>query len=162
MLPATVNQRQVSVASRYVSLDMAKPACGIRLSWVATKAKEDVHLKTLKALVLIAVVFTTAFALAANMQINLASANQLNGTTINPGAYKFNYTTTGNTAQVNVIQGKKTIASATGEVVEIENPPAHDSIISKKNPDGTRSMYEIQFAGKKQAIRFNSDAPVGK
>lgn len=119
-------------------------------------------MKTLKALVLLAVVLTTAFALAANMQINLASANQLNGTTINPGNYKFNYTTTGNTAQVNVIQGKKTIASATGEVVEIENPPAHDSIISKKNPDGTRSMYEIQFAGKKQAIRFNSEAPVGK
>jgi len=119
-------------------------------------------LKTLKALVLIAFVLTTAFALAANMQINLNNANQLNGTTINPGSYKFAYTTTGNTAQVNVMQGKKTVATATGEVVEVQNPPQHDSIISKMNPDGTRSMYEIQFAGKKQGIRFNSEPAVGK
>jgi len=130
--------------------------------WAAMKAKEDVHLKTLKALALIAVVFATAFALAANTQINLSSANQLNGTTINPGSYKLSYTTTGNTAQVSVMQGKKTVASATGEVVEIEKAPANDSIVSKMNPDGTRSMYEIQFAGKKQAIRFNSEPSVGK
>ena len=141
---------------------MAKPACGAGVMRSAMKAKEDVHLKTLKALVLIAFVLTTAFALAANMQINLNNANQLNGTTINPGSYKFAYTTTGNTAQVNVMQGKKTVATATGEVVEIQNPPQHDSIISKMNPDGTRSMYEIQFAGKKQAIRFNSEPAVGK
>lgn len=126
------------------------------------KAKEDVQLKTLKALVLIAVVLTAAFALAANMQMQITSPNQLNGTTINPGSYKFAYTTTGNTAQVNVMQGKKTVASATGEVVEVQNPPAHDSIVSKMNPDGTRTMYEIQFAGKKQAIRFNSEPAVGK
>ena len=74
---------------------------------VATKAKEDVHLKTLKALVLIAVVLTTGLALAANLQVNLNNPSQLNGTTISPGSYKLNYNTTGNTAQVNVIQGKK-------------------------------------------------------
>ncbi len=128
----------------------------------ATKAKEDVHLKTLKALVLITVVFTTAFALAANMQMNLNNANQLNGTTINPGTYKLNYTTNGTAAQVNVIQGKKTIASANGEMVEIQTAPQHDSVVSKMNPDGTRTIYEIQFAGKKQAIRFNNEPAVGK
>jgi hypothetical protein len=129
---------------------------------VATKAKEDVHLKTLKALVLITVVLTTAFALAANMQINLNSPNQLNGTTINPGTYKLNYTTNGNTAQVNIIQGKKTVATATGEVVEVQNVPQRDSVVSKMNPDGSRTMYEVQFAGKKQAIRFNSEPAMGK
>jgi hypothetical protein len=129
---------------------------------VQRKAKEDVHLKTLKALVLMTVVLTTAFALAANVQINISSPNQLNGTTINPGSYKFNYTTSGNTAQVNLIQGKKTVATATGELVDIQTPPAYDSIISKTNPDGTRTMYEIQFAGKKQAIRFNNEPAVGK
>ena len=129
---------------------------------VATKAKEDVHLKTLKALVLIAVVLTTGLALAANLQVNLNNPSQLNGTTISPGSYKLNYNTTGNTAQVNVIQGKKTVATATGEVVQIQTAPQHDSIISKMNPDGTRSMYEIQFAGKKQVIRFNNEPAVGK
>ena len=141
---------------------MAKPACGTGVTRTAMKAKEDVHLKTLKALVLVAVVLTAAFAFAGNMQMNITSPNQLNGTTINPGSYKFAYTTTGNTAQVNVLQGKKTVATATGELVEIQNPPQHDSIVSKMNPDGTRSMYEIQFAGKKQAIRFNSEPAVGK
>jgi len=119
-------------------------------------------LKTLKALVLITVVLTTGFALAANMQINLNSPNQLNGTAINAGTYKLNYTTSGNTAQVNVIKGKKTIASATGEVVELSAAPVNDSVVSKLNPDGSRSMYEIQFAGKKQAIRFNNEPAVGK
>lgn len=119
-------------------------------------------MKTLKALVLITVVLTTAFALAANMQINLNNANQLNGATISPGSYKLNYTTNGNTAQVNVIQGKKTVASATGEVVQLQAAPANDSVVSKMNSDGTRTMYEIQFAGKKQAIRFNNEPAVGK
>ncbi len=141
---------------------MAKPACGTNVTRCATKAKEDVHLKTLKALVLITVVLTTGFALAANMQINLNSPNQLNGTAINAGTYKLNYTTSGNTAQVNVIKGKKTIASATGEVVELSAAPVNDSVVSKLNPDGSRSMYEIQFAGKKQAIRFNNEPAVGK
>ena len=141
---------------------MAEPACGTEVLRGATKAKEDVHLKTLKALVLITVVFTTAFALAANMQMNLNNANQLNGTTINPGTYKLNYTTNGTAAQVNVIQGKKTIASANGEMVEIQTAPQHDSVVSKMNPDGTRTIYEIQFAGKKQAIRFNNEPAVGK
>ena len=119
-------------------------------------------MKTLKALVLIAVVLTTGLALAANLQVNLNNPSQLNGTTISPGSYKLNYNTTGNTAQVNVIQGKKTVATATGEVVQIQTAPQHDSIISKMNPDGTRSMYEIQFAGKKQVIRFNNEPAVGK
>jgi YD repeat-containing protein len=141
---------------------MAKPACGAGVTRCATKAKEDVHLKTLKALVLIAFVLTTAFALAANMQISLNNANQLNGTTINPGSYKLSYTTSGSTTEVNVLQGKKTIASATGEMVEIQTAPQHDSVISKMNPDGTRTIYEIQFAGKKQAIRFNNEPAVGK
>lgn len=119
-------------------------------------------MKTLKALVLITVVFTTAFALAANIKVTLNSNNSLNGTPVNAGEYKLNYTTTGDNAKVELMQGKKTVATGTGQMVEIDKAPAHDSVVSKVNPDGSRAIYEIQFAGKKQAIRFSSEPAMGK
>jgi len=97
-------------------------------------------------------------AAAADKTISFNNAVTLNGTTLQPGEYKLNYTTTGTTTEVKILKGKNTLATATGEMVSLERAASDDAIVTRVNDDGSRTIQEIQFAGKKSAIRFGGES----
>ncbi|HVZ16813.1 MAG TPA: hypothetical protein VG897_06840 [Terriglobales bacterium] len=119
-------------------------------------------MKKIVIILLVCLVAVAAFA-ANNSSIVIGTKTSVNGTSITPGNYKVIYDIKGNTADVKFVQAGKTVATATGQVVELANPTQYDSIVNQANADGTQSVIEIQFANKKTAIRLNGEgSAVGK
>jgi hypothetical protein len=93
-------------------------------------------------------------AFAAQKSITVYSDTTLNGQKVAPGDYKLDYQISGSTAEVKLLQSKKVVATATGQVVDAESPAAQTAVIRSRNPDGSSSIVEIQLANQKSSIRF--------
>jgi len=93
-------------------------------------------------------------AFAVQKSITVYSDSTLNGQKVAAGDYKLDYQINGSSAEVKLLKNKKTIASATGQVVEAEAPAAQTAVVRTNNPDGSSSIVEIQLANQKSAIRF--------
>ncbi len=115
--------------------------------------------KIVIAIILSFVVVFAMTALAGEQSVRLNSATVLNGQKIAPGNYTVRYEIKGTTAEVKFIQNDKTVVTATGDVVENPAPASYDGLVRVNNTDGTNSVKEIQFANKKQVIRFEKEAP---
>lgn len=82
----------------------------------------------------------------------------LNGATVPAGDYVVKYDTDGTTAQVKFMQGKKEVASATGQVKNLaKKAPANQIVLDTEN--NARNISEINFNGKDTAITFGSATP---
>lgn len=115
-----------------------------------------------KAVVLMLVLTIAVGAFAGDRSLTFSSATSLNGQKIEPGEYKVKYNVSGSTADVQILQSKKQVASASGELVENGIVPNRDRVVLQNNGDGTTKLVEIQFANQKAAIRFNGDSSAGK
>jgi hypothetical protein len=95
----------------------------------------------------------TAFAGSKSQDITLYHDAQLNGTTIPAGHYTMRCDTTGATAQVKFLKGKKEVASATGQTKQLSNS-ANETALVLQNSGQVPSISEIHFSGSNTAISF--------
>ena len=116
-----------------------------------------------KVVVILLVCLFAACALAADQSVLISSKTTFNGHPVMPGEYKVSYQVKGSAVDVKLIQAGKTIATATGQLVETKDPSPYDSVVNQTNADGTQTVIEIQTANKKSVIRLNNDnTAVGK
>jgi len=116
-----------------------------------------------KILVMLFVCLFAVCAFAADKSITVNSNTSFNGHAVTPGEYKLVYQINGSTAEVKLTQAGKTVATATGQVVEQKNPSRYNALVDQTNADGSRTVIEIQIANQKQVIKLNADnAAVGK
>lgn len=109
-------------------------------------------------------VFALTFAVSAfavQKQVTLATDSMLNGQKVTAGDYTLDYQIHGDTADVKLLRNKKTVASATGQVVAHNNAGDYTAFVKSNNTDGTSSIIEIQPAKEKAAIRFGSETAGG-
>ena len=98
-------------------------------------------------------------ALAANKgSLKVQEPITVSGQQLPAGDYNVSWEGSGSNVQVNILQGKKVVAKATGRVVDLGQSPNYDSAVVKKNADGTRSLTEIRFSGKNQAVAIGEEA----
>ncbi len=118
----------------------------------------------MKKIVLIALVCLLALsAFAADKSLTVYGKANFNGQTIAAGDYKVAVDVKGTTAEVKFLKNGKTVATATGEVVELKDAPKDTTLMYQANADGSRTVKELQFINEKQAIRFMTDGgAVGK
>lgn len=111
-----------------------------------------------KVLVLLFVCLLAVSAVAGEKSLTFVSTTTLNGKTIAPGDYKLAYDIKGSTAEVKLVQNGKTVATATGQVVENKDKSRYTAVVNSKNADGTNTIVEFQFANEKQVIRLAPEA----
>ena len=75
-----------------------------------------------------------------------------NGTQIPAGVYEVTYKSHSPTATVTFKQGGRVVATLDGKWVDRDIKYDSDALVYDTNPDGTRTLIEIRFAGKKQAL----------
>jgi hypothetical protein len=75
-----------------------------------------------------------------------------NGTEIPAGVYAVTYESHSPTATVTFKQGKSAVATVDGKWVDRDVEYKNNAIVYRTNPEGTRTLLEIRFAGKKQAL----------
>lgn len=111
-----------------------------------------------KAVVLVFVCLLAVSAFAGEKSLTFVSPTTLNGKAITPGDYKVAYEIKGSTADVKLIQNGKTVATATGQVVENNDKSRYTAVVNSKNADGTNTVVEFQFANEKQVIKLAPEA----
>lgn len=102
----------------------------------------------------------TAFAAKSNKKtMHLYEKAKLEGTVLNPGDYKVEWTRTGPNVELNIVQGRDTVATVPARVVAENTSNEHDGYVLQPAKTGGESIEEIFFSGAKYDLRIQ---PAGK
>lgn len=78
------------------------------------------------------------------------------GKSLAPGDYRIEWSDSGSDVQLSILQGKETVAIATARVVPVSNAPANDSYSVASAPDGSKTLTQLLFSGKKYELDIQS------
>lgn len=105
--------------------------------------------------VLVLALTATAFAAAGGTaNIKLFGAAQLNGKSLAAGEYKVKWESHSPEADVTFLQGKKAVATAHAKLVDRDQASPENAVVTRANSDGSETIIEIRFEGKKSVLVF--------
>ena len=108
-----------------------------------------------KQLVLGAALLLATSAFAANKgAVTVSSPVQVGGKQIAAGKYDVQWEGTGPSVEASIMKGKKVVATVPARVVELNQSSSMDSAVIRNNDDGSRSLAQARFSGKKLALEF--------
>ena len=68
------------------------------------------------------------------------------------GEYKVKWEGDGPNVELNILHDGKAVATVPARTIELQRKDPQDSALMKKNSDGTKSVVEIHFSGKRYAL----------
>jgi len=114
--------------------------------------------KVSKSVVLgLAVLLASSAFASSKGSLQLTDNTTIGGTQLKAGEYQVKWDGTGTNVQVSVLKGSKVLATVPAHVIDLSDKPSNDAAVVKKNSDGTSSLAEIHFSGKKQALAIGDD-----
>jgi hypothetical protein len=104
---------------------------------------------------------------AANLHNNkgslqLQNSVTISGKTVPAGEYSVKWEGAGSNVQVSILQGRKVVASTSARLVDLDQSSDSDSNVLKNNGDGSKSLSEIRFGGKKYALAIDEGSPTAE
>ena len=99
---------------------------------------------------------TTAFA-SNKASCTLAQTVTVSGHQLAPGEYQFQWEGTGPSINLNILSKGKLITTVPAQMVEQSSATEKTTMRMRENNDGSRSLSQINFAGKKYALTFGED-----
>ncbi|MFZ0197758.1 MAG: hypothetical protein WB523_01595 [Candidatus Sulfotelmatobacter sp.] len=96
---------------------------------------------------------STAFA-ATKAHLQLTDSVLVNGTKLKPGDYKIQWDGSGPNVELNILQGKKVVATVPAHVVELQTAASSDAAVTHQNPSGPNTLAGVRFQGKKTALEL--------
>ncbi|HEV2401758.1 MAG TPA: hypothetical protein VGS27_32790 [Candidatus Sulfotelmatobacter sp.] len=108
-----------------------------------------------KSLVMGAAMVLASSAFAANKaNLTLNDPTTVNGTKLQAGEYKVEWDGNGPDVQLSIVKGKNVVAKVPAKIVELSSKASNDAAVLKANSDGTTSLAEARFAGKKFSLKI--------
>jgi len=115
--------------------------------------------RTFKAILLATAVLLAGSAFASSKgSLELQHPTNVAGKQLASGTYTVRWDGNGEQVQLKIFQGKNEVASAPARMVEVAQPPQNNSAVVNTNSDGSYSLAEIRFGGKKYALQITNDA----
>jgi hypothetical protein len=126
---------------------------------VAAETLKELFMKVSKVSILLlgsALVFSSgAFAGDANKgTLHLQDKTIVDGKSLNPGDYTVEWTGTGPTVQVTLLQRKQSVAAFPAHVSEGPTPNHDDAYTSALDSDGSKRLTVIYISGKRTALEL--------
>jgi len=90
--------------------------------------------------------------------LHLYDSVDVQGKQLPPGDYKVEWNGEGPNVELNITEGKKTVASVPAQLVTVAEKNATDGYASKKSDDGKSALTEIFFGGKNYELRLGDQA----
>ena len=104
----------------------------------------------------------TSSAFAANdshkSSFEIGAPTQVNGTTLPAGEYTAQWEGSGPAVQVNILQGKKVVATAPAQLVALESKASDTQAEVLNGTNGERELTALQFAGKKVSLKLGAES----
>ena len=82
----------------------------------------------------------------------------VNGKPLPAGEYTVKWDGAGPNVELNILRGKNVVATVPARMVDLEQTPDRDSVMTNVNGDGHKSLNEIRFSGKKYAFAINAES----
>lgn len=103
---------------------------------------------------------TSAFAASDSHKssFEISAATQVNGTTLPAGDYTAQWEGSGPTVQVNIMRGKKVVATVPAQVVALDRKASDTRAEVLNGSNGDRELKALQFAGKKFSLQLGSES----
>jgi len=101
---------------------------------------------------------TSVFAANNKGSLQTLSDVTLSGKTLPAGEYSLKWEGTGSNVQLNILKGKTVVATTPARLVDLSQVPNSDSAVIKSNSDGSRSLAEVRFSGKKYALQIGEES----
>ena len=107
---------------------------------------------------------TSAFAASDSHKgsFEIGAATQVNGTTLPAGEYTAQWEGAGPAVQVNIMQGKKVVATTPAQVVTLDSKASDTQAEVLNGVNGDRELKVLQFAGKKISLQLESQSAKGQ
>jgi hypothetical protein len=86
----------------------------------------------------------------------------INGKVVPAGEYSLNWEGSGPNVQLNILKGKKIVATTTAKRVDVDKSPESNAAVVKGNDDGTKSLSEVRLAGKKYVFVLGGEEAVSE
>jgi hypothetical protein len=74
------------------------------------------------------------------------------------GQYKLTWDGTGSSVELMILSQGKLVATVPGHLIELSQAERDNATVSRKNDDGSQSLTQIDFAGKKYALAFGDES----
>jgi hypothetical protein len=87
-----------------------------------------------------------------SVNVNLLSDMSLNGKELSAGHYKITWDEGSPETAVTVAKDGKVVAEGKGKLVERDTPALDDAVVSHKSANGSPTLSEIRFRGKKAVL----------
>ena len=102
---------------------------------------------------------TTAFAATANKgSMQLLDPVTVSGKQLPAGEYSVQWDGSGPNVEVNIMKGKKVVATTPARLIDLSQKPARDAAVVRTNDDGSRSLAEIHFGGKAYGLAIGTES----
>ncbi|MBV8050454.1 MAG: hypothetical protein JOZ80_04660 [Acidobacteriaceae bacterium] len=105
---------------------------------------------------------TSLFAASNKGSLQTLSDVTVSGKTLPAGEYSVNWDGSGQNVQLNIMKGKKVVATTPATLVDLSQAPNSDAAVIKNNGDGTKSLAEVRFGGKKYALQIGQNSGSGE
>ena len=83
---------------------------------------------------------------------------KLNGKTIPAGKYDLTWEGTGSNVQVSIVKGKEVVATVPAQLEAAKSSPASTGYSTRTEGDGSKSITNVFFAGKKYSLNLDQQA----
>ncbi len=112
-----------------------------------------------KGLLLGLAVLLATSAFASNKgSMQLLDAVTVGGAQLAPGDYSLKWDGNGPSVQLSILKGSKVVATTPARLIDLDQKPNGDVAVVKTNGDGSKSLAEIHFYGKKSALAIGSES----
>ena len=98
-------------------------------------------------------------ALAANKgSLSVGNNVTVSGKALPAGEYTVKWEGSGPNVELNILRGDKVMATVPARVVELDRKTSNNTTLTKSREDGSKSLAEIRFAGKKYALAIGDES----
>jgi hypothetical protein len=107
----------------------------------------------------IVTVLLASSAFAANSgSMTVSSPVNVSGKQLAAGEYQLKWEGTGSDVKLNILRGRDVVTTIPAKLVDLPQSASSSAIVVMKNADGSRSLSEVRFGGKKYALAVAGDA----
>jgi hypothetical protein len=130
-----------------------------RIPTIFGKKKENMKRSAIsKGLLLGLALLLATCAFAANKgSVTIPETMVVNGQKLAAGDYKVSWDGAGPNVELSLLRGKNVIAKVPAQMLDLNAPASTNMAISRKNDDGTRTLTELRFSGKKYSFALGAE-----
>jgi len=106
----------------------------------------------------LALLLATSVFAANKGSLQVSDTVNVSGKSLAAGEYNVKWEGNGPNVELNILQGKKVVATIPARLIDLDRSAPGNTSVVKRNGDGSKTLSEIRFAGKKYALALGDES----